>query len=168
MKMAAAAGFRNWPGLFKALLLRAWAAGAVCFFAAWGRRGAEEVGAAYSLDLIAGLVMIMILADWIIVEPFLRLAFNFRRDAGPVRGGLRLMGGALHILRTAVIITLIVGTYYCLNVLFIGSLGLDEKAVPVPLEPILFGILYGIYFFLYTLLEGAVKIHFMPRKEAVP
>ena len=52
---------------------------------------------------------------------------------------------------------IIVETYFLLNTLFIKFMGLDEKSVPVPLEPILFGILYGSYYLLYTLAEKFVS-----------
>jgi hypothetical protein len=151
-------GGRKKSEVFKALLFRMWAAGAVCFFAAWGRRGAEEVGNAFSLDLIAGLAVILLLAEWIIVEPCVRLLFNTGRRIPPGKWGLsRLFSSLLHIVKITVILLLIVGAYYCLNIFCIAVFKLDENSVPVPLEPILFGILYGIYFFLFSAAESWIK-----------
>jgi hypothetical protein len=145
-------------GAVKIMILRMWAAGAVCFFAAWGRRGAEEADNAYSLDLIAGLILIMVLCDWIILNPVIRLAFNKKQEpreakkAGPV-----LWGSLLHIARITAALILVIETYYLLNTIFIRALDLDGKAVPVPLEPILFGILYGAYFTLIGFL-GRIRL----------
>ncbi|MCL2879569.1 MAG: hypothetical protein FWF29_04920, partial [Treponema sp.] len=58
----------------KVALFRAWAAGAVCFFAAWGRSGSLDAGPAFSLNLIFGLIFFMILADILIVNPVIRMA----------------------------------------------------------------------------------------------
>ena len=62
------------PALLKVTLFRMWSAGAVCFFAAWGRTGSEEAGTAFSLNLIAGLIVIMVIADLLIVNHVIRLA----------------------------------------------------------------------------------------------
>ncbi|GHV92645.1 hypothetical protein AGMMS50268_31480 [Spirochaetia bacterium] len=129
----------------KVLLLRMWAAGAVCFFGAWGRAGAEEVGQAYSLNLIAGLIVLLVICDWIIVNPLIRYAFKKRPPAKPDKKVWRIfLEGLLHIIKITAAVLFIVGVYYLLNILFIHLFHLDEKSVPVPLEPLLFGILYGL------------------------
>jgi hypothetical protein len=132
---------------FKILLLRMWVAGAVCFFGAWGRSGAENVGSAYSLDLIAGLVVLLILCDTIIVNHIIRSVFKqYDTGGGDGKKAWTFFNAFLHIIKIVLVMVLIVGTYYALNVMFIHLFDLDAQAVPVPLEPILFGILYGIYF----------------------
>jgi len=65
----------------KIALFRMWAAGAVCFFAAWGMTAPvsmENVSHIFSLNLIGTLIGIMILADIIIVNPVIRLASGKR------------------------------------------------------------------------------------------
>jgi hypothetical protein len=133
----------------KIALFRAWAAGAVCFFGAWGRSGSEEAGYAFSLNLIAGLIVIMIICDLIIVNPVIRLATG-RKIFGDEKKGWRLfLGGPLHAAKVAALIILIMETYYFLNVFFIRAFGMEQDTVAVPLEPVLFGILYGLYYLLF-------------------
>jgi len=146
----------------KITLFRMWAAGAVCFFAAWGRAGAEEVGEAFSLNLIISLIFIMIICDLIIVNPVIRLASGQRVLGTDKQGWRVIIGRPLHIGRVVLLILLIVQTYYFLNVFFIRRLGLDENAVPVPLEPILFGILYGLYFLLSEIIVKSVVGRLFP------
>ena len=132
----------------KVALFRAWAAGAVCFFAAWGRTASQEAGAAFSLNLIAGLIVVMVICDLVIVNPVIRLASG-KKVIGDEKKGWRLfLGGPLHIVKVVALILLVMETYYFLNVFFIRVFGLDENSVAVPLEPILFGILYGLYYLL--------------------
>ena len=162
----AAAPVKNMPGI-KVILFRMWAAGAVCFFGGWGRGASEKVGGAYSIDLIAGLIVFIILSDWIIVEPVLRLIINKKSKAGRTENGNKAVGrifsqGILHILRVTFSVLLIVVTYYLLNTFFIRLFGLDEEAVPVPLEPLLFGVLYGLYYLLFCF----VKQFFLRRRGA--
>jgi hypothetical protein len=137
-----------------------WAAGAVCFFAAWGRTGAEEasmqnVGAAFSFNLIAGLIAIMVLGDILIVNPVIRLAGGKRAfDTQDKKPLMFFLDGFLHVIKVMALVLLIVQTYYFLNVLCIRMFKMDESAVPVPLEPFLFGILYGFY---YLIIDTAGK-----------
>jgi hypothetical protein len=146
----------------KIVLFRAWAAGAVCFFAAWGRGPAEEaelqgITAAFSLNLIIGLILIMVLCDLIIVNPVIRLVsrkkvINYEKD-----GWRFALGGPIHVIRVTLLVLLIVQTYYFLNVSFIKINGMDENYIAVPLEPILFGILYGLYYLLFDITINFIK-----------
>jgi len=149
-------GYRDkYAGIKRALkitLFRMWAAGAVCFFAAWGRAGPREADELFSLSLILSLILVMVLCDIIIVNPVIRLASG-KRILGDEPLGWRLfVKRPLHIVKVVLLIILIVHTYYFLNVVSIRAFGLDQDAVPVPLEPILFGTLYGLYYLFFDLL----------------
>lgn len=161
---AAGKKFPRLKSACKVTLFRMWAAGAVCFFAAWGRGGAETVGNGYSLDLVAGLVAIMILCDIIIVNPVIRLAMGKRVRGEEKSAPLFLLCGLLHIVKVTALMLLVTATYYGLNVFCIRLFGLDEKSVPVPLEPLLFGLLYGLY---YLIFETTGKAILGKRKESV-
>jgi hypothetical protein len=132
-----------------------WAAGAVCFFAAWGRAGVDDasmqsVGKAFSFNLIAGLITIMILCDFFIVNPVIRLAGGRRAfNIEEKKSYMFLLGGFLHVIKITALILLIVQTYYFINVFFIRIFNMDVNSVPVPLEPILFGVMYGLYYLLF-------------------
>ena len=123
-----------------------WAAGAVCFFAAWGRTGATETNAFFPLELIFSLILLMILGDMLIVNPVIRLASGKRALGEAKSNSAFLIGGLLHAAKVIFIMLLIVTTYYFLNVLIIRTFNLDTQSVPVPLEPLLFGIMYGFYY----------------------
>jgi hypothetical protein len=137
-----------------------WAAGSVCFFAAWGRSGVDgesmnSVGAAFSFNLIAGLIAVMVLGDIIIVNPVIRLAgggraFNYEEK----KPFMFLLGGLFHAVKVTALILLIVQTYYFINVFCINIFKMDENSVPVPLEPFLFGILYGLYYLLFDIIQN--------------
>jgi len=147
-----------------------WAAGAVCFFAAWGRAGPadaemENVAAAFSLNLIGGLIGIMILADIIIVNPIIRMASGQRVFGEEKKGFQFVFSLPLHILKVTAIMALIVFTYYLINVSFIRIFSLDESSVPVPLEPILFGIIYGLYYLLFDICFSFVSDKIFKRKN---
>jgi hypothetical protein len=157
--------------VLKITLFRMWAAGAVCFFAAWGwgdsmmaaPSGADEliVGAAFSLNIILSLIIVMVLCDLLIVNPVIRMATGQKALGEEKRAWMLILKGPLNIIRVMAIMLLIVGSYYVLNTAIIRMFGMDENMVPVPLEPILFGILYGLY---YLLIETMLKLIFRKRK----
>ena len=155
--------------LLKITLFRMWAAGAVCFFGAWGRTGPQgaemdNVAGAFSLNLIIGLIAIMILCDVIIVNPVIRLASGKRIFGGEKKGFMFIFSLPLHFIKVAVIMILVVGTYYFLNVFAIKIFSLDENHVPVPLEPILFGIIYGLYYLLFDIIYNFIYKKIFPEK----
>ena len=150
-----------------------WAAGAVCFFAAWGRAGSEEAGAAFSVNLIAGLIAVMVIADVLIVKPVIRMAggkraFSYGDDFGEKKRRPPVFGVPLHIIKVMALVLLIVQTYYILNVFFIRAFGMDENSVAVPLEPILFGILYGLYYLLFDFFGKLILNKFIRGNDEKP
>ena len=139
----------------KIMLFRMWAAGAVCFFAAWGRAAPqdsemENVAAAFSFNLITGLIIVMILCDMLIVNPIIRLVEG-KRLLGERKGIMSILWLPLNIVKVTALILLVVVTYYFINTSFIRIFAMDEKSVPVPLEPVLFGVFYGLYWLLFEI-----------------
>jgi hypothetical protein len=140
-----------------------WAAGAVCFFAAWGRPGPEDasilnVAEAFSLNLITGLIGIMIICDLVIVNPVIRMASGKRIIGEEKKGVMFILSLPLHIIKVTAIMLFIVGTYYILNVFFIRIFAQDVNSVPVPLEPVLFGIFYGLYWLLFEITKEFILV----------
>jgi hypothetical protein len=113
-----------------------------------------------------GLIVFLSLAVWIIVNPVVKMAFDLGDGPAPEGILVRAGEGLLHILRVASIVAAIVGTYYVLNTALIGMRGLARDSVPVPLEPILFGVLYGAYHVLWTAAAGRIKKLFSAQKTA--
>ena len=117
----------------------------------------ENVAEAFSLNLIFGLIALMILCDIIIVNPVIRMVSG-KRVFGEEKKGLSFVFSLpLQFIRVAVIMVLVVGTDYYLNVFAIRIFSLDENQVPVPLEPILFGILYGLYYLLFDIIYNLIS-----------
>ena len=147
--------------LLKITLFRMWAAGAVCFFGAWGRTGPqgsemENVAGAFSLNLIIGLIAVMIICDIVIVNPVIRMASGKRVFGEEKKGLMFIFSLPLHFIKVAAIMVLVVGTYYFLNIFAIKIFSLDENHVSVPLEPILFGIIYGLYYLLFDIIYSFI------------
>ena len=154
----------------KETIFRMWAAGAVCFFGAWGRagpQGAEMENAAgwFSFNLIGTLIALMVIADIVIVNPVIRLASGKRVFGEEKKGAMFVFSLPLQFLKVTAIILLMVGTYFLLNMLFISVFSLDSNSVPVPLEPILFGVLYGLYYLAFNTVIKIIKGKLFPEKE---
>jgi len=152
----------------KITLFRMWAAGAVCFFAAWGRSGPqdaelENVAGAFSLNLIAGLIAIMILADIIIINPVIRMACGKPVFGAEKKGLMFVFSLPLHFIKVTALMLLIVATYYFINIAVIHIFSYDAQSVPLPLEPIFFGIIYGIYYLLFDIVIKFVSGKIFPQ-----
>ncbi len=124
----------------KLLLVKWWFAAAVCFFFLWGL----GVYVPHMLDLL----VITAVASGFVTD---LLTNNVLRFVAPVRGANdRWMmypkkGFAslpLNLLHAAVVLFLVYTAYNALNALLISLGGLENTAVPLGVEPILFGLLY--------------------------
>lgn len=136
------------------LLIRWWAAGAVYFFVGWG----TFLGNQQSLiDFVFSLGLIMGLFNIFIINPVLRLMFKL----GPARPPReysywqRLRDYAVELVKSVFIAFIIALIYMATNMALIALLSLPAEAVPLPGEPILFGMFYVLVF---VLLEIIVKM----------
>ena len=135
------------------LLIRWWAAGAVYFFIGWGTFLGNQQS---SLDFVFSLGLVMGLFNILIINPALRMMFNLGPPRPPREYGYwRRLRDYLGELLTSIVIMFVIALMYrAINTLLIALLSLSSEAVPLPGEPILFGLFYVVVF---VLLEISVK-----------
>ncbi len=143
----------KWPGWLKTLLLKWWAAGALLFFIGWGLPiGLSSMYLALLLGVVGG-----VFTD-LIGNNILRVAVR-NNESEPYmmwpQGGAG--GLVLNVLHSVLIAYLIMLTYTAVNVILIGLLGLEATAVPLGVEPILFGLLYLGFDMLLILIKRRVQ-----------
>jgi uncharacterized membrane protein YvlD (DUF360 family) len=140
-----------------AMLIRWWAAGAVYFFIGWGTFssiGQSMIGFAFSLGLVLGLFNILI------VNPVLRLLFNIGPKKRPPHENTfaqRLSDHLVELLKTLFIVFIVAMFYQLINSIIIAVSDLPPDAVPLPGEPILFGVFYVFVFWGLGLLVNRIK-----------
>ena len=148
---------RWWQRIFTdrtiSLIIRWWAAGAVYFFIGWGTNLGRQ---ASLIDLVFFLGLVMGLFNAFIVNPGLKMVFNItpRRPPRENTNWQRMSDYFVELIKNIFIVFIVAMIYVTINVSLIQLLNLPEDAVPLPGEPILFGIFYVIVF---VLLEGLVN-----------
>lgn len=153
---------RRIPSWLKAVLLKFWFSGAVCYFVMWG------LGLTISgLDLIAALAVVLGLVNDLMVNHALR---HFEPYAGaydkwimfPIQ---KFWTVFLNVIYAAVILFFIIQTYTLINVVLVGSVETAES-VAMGVEPILFGLLFTGYDVLFVTVKNALVKAFETAKGA--
>ena len=127
-------------GWVKLLLVKWWFAAAVCFFFIWGLGNYIP----HLLDLLVVTGVALGFVTDLLTNPVLRFVApekgaNDRWMMYPKKGFISL---PLNVLHSGVILFLVYTVYNALNGLLISMQGMEETAVPLGVEPILFGLLY--------------------------
>lgn len=128
------------PSWFKILFMKFWFPAAVCFFFLWGL-------GAYVPDML-DLLFITALALGIVTDLLTNNALRFfsrtegSNDRWMMYPGKGFITFPLNMLHSCVIMFLIFTFYNALNRGIIAVAGLSNEAVPLGVEPLLFGLLY--------------------------
>lgn len=131
------------------LVVRWWAAGAVYFFIGWG----TSLGNQQSIiDFVVILGLIMGVFNILIINPGLRLMFNIgtKRPQRENTGWQRTSDYLIELLKNIFMVLVVVLIYRAINIMAISVFDLSADAVPLPGEPIFFGL---FYVFVFVLLE---------------
>ena len=147
-----------------AMLIRWWAAGAVYFFIGWGTSAGRSM-----IDLIITLGMVMGLLNILIINPALRMAFNIGPDKRPQHENTflqRLSDRLVEFLKTFFIVFTVAMFYQVINRTIIAARDLPLDTVPLPGEPIMFGIFYIFVFWCIDLVVSKIKRIIVSNREA--
>lgn len=131
------------PNWIKAVLIKAWFAGAVFYFVGWGL----FINTADQLDLMLVLGLVLGVVTDLIVN---RILSSMERSKGEFKALImfpdrRFLNFILNIIYGVVLCTLVAYTYQLINVSAIELYHLPKTTVAVGTEPILFGILCVSY-----------------------
>jgi hypothetical protein len=128
-----------------AMLIRWWAAGAVYFFIGWG----TSVGRQSMIDFVFSLGLWMGLFNILIINPSLRSLFNIGPKKRPQHENTfaqRLSDHLVELLKTIFIVFNVAMLYQVINSTIIAARDLSPDTLPLPGEPIMFGIFYVFVF----------------------
>lgn len=134
-----------------ALIIRWWAVGAVYFFIGWGTNLSQRgiIDFAFFLGLSIGIF------NMLVVNPVIRMVLKTKATKGYMETSIKdkVIGRMTEIVKSILIVVLMTYIYNIANTLLIALLGLGEESIPLPGEPITFGI---IYILIWSLINGLV------------
>lgn len=138
------------------LFIRWWAAGAVYFFIGWGTSLGNQqslIDFAFTLGVVIGLGNILIL------DPVLRMLFNLpsNRPPGSNTFSQRISDYLVELIKSVFLVIVVALIYMVINDTLIRVLNLPADALPLPGEPILFGLFYVIVFVLFGKIATTIK-----------
>ena len=131
------------PSWLKALFIKFWFNGAVCFFFYWGL--------GIYLTHIWDLILVMAVAMGIITDVIVNNIFRFMQsdereyDKWMMTPSKKFWTFFVNILYAGAVTLAVVYTYEGLNILINSAQGNDPEAVPLGVEPFLFGVFYLVY-----------------------
>lgn len=138
------------------LIIRWWAAGAVYFFIGWGTSLGQQqsvIDFAFMLGLVIGLGNILV------INPVFRMLFDSvpRRPPGSNTFSQRISDYLVELIKSVFLVVMVAFIYVVINNILISLLNLSPDAVPLPGEPILFGVFYVIVFVLFEKISTKIK-----------
>lgn len=144
----------NIPSWFKIVFVKFWFSGAICYFFLWGL-GLYISG----LDLMAALAIGLGVSTDLMVNHLLHF---FEPEEGAYNKWMMIPSRKfwtifLNVIYAGVVLFGVIQAYRLINIFLAG--GASDGTVAVPVEPILFGLLYmGVDMLLITLRNTMVKI----------
>lgn len=144
------------------LLIRWWVAGAIYFYIGWGTGLGSKTN---SIDFIFFLGLAIGLVNSFVLNPVLNKMFKLKlskkyRDTSIM---YKVKSRLIEIVKAMTIVVIMVQVYSFINITFIKIFDLRPESIPLPGEPITFGIIYVI---LYTIFEKIIlKIENKSRKK---
>jgi len=138
------------------LFIRWWSAGAVYFFIGWGTSLGQQqtvIDFAFTLGLVIGLGNILVL------NPVLRMLFEqvSTRPPGYNTFSQRISDYLVEMIKSIFLVIMVAAIYVVINNALIRLMNLPANAVPLPGEPILFGLFYVFVFVLFEKVSTRIK-----------
>ncbi len=147
---------KKWPAAVKALLIKAWFAGAVYFFVGWGL----FINSLDQLDLTLALGLVLGAVTDLMVN---RILVAFMDNGGDTYKRYIMFYSKkfyffwVNILYGVLLSFLIAYTYHAINLIAVRLYDLAENAVVLGAEPILYGVFFTVYDALLVAIKNFIK-----------
>lgn len=152
------------PSWAKILFVKFWFSGAICYFFLWGLGLYLQ-----NLDLMVALAIGLGVVTDLMINGLLKYfePQKYAYDKWMMVTVRKWWSMFLNVLYAGVLLFFIVQTYEIINRIATGSTAAEAQSVPVPVEPLLFGLLYMGYDMLFILIKNNVVKAFRDANEKV-
>lgn len=136
------------------LLIRWWVAGAIYFFIGWGTGLGSKTNL---IDFIFLLGLAIGLVNSFALNPILNRMFNLKSSKKYLETTViqKVKLRLFEILKAMIIVIMMIYIYAFINVSLINFFNLPSESIPLPGEPITFGIIYVV---LFVIVEKIIDI----------
>ena len=129
----------------KGLLIRLWFAGLVCYLILWGTNSSKDY-----LDLILFLSIAHLASDLIfsnnIIKGMFKTRLQLMKPYKEMKSFQRIKMWLYSYVENVICVLGVIGIYQLINIIIIKARNLESTAVPLPVEPILYSIIYMIIY----------------------
>lgn len=152
------------PTWVKILFVKFWFGGAICYFCLWGLNMFLQ-----NVELLVAICVGLGVCTDLMVNHLLRFLEPEKGDYDKwIMVTVRKFWSIfLNVLYSAVLLFFIVQTYEVVNTLITGQSAATANSIPVPVEPILFGLLYMGYDMLFIFIKNMVVKAFRDAEKKV-
>lgn len=140
----------------KALLIRLWFNGLVCYLVLWGSNVSNDM-----LDLLTLLPLAHFICEMILTNNIIKSCFKTRltlnKKYSQMNSFQRIKMWVYSFLENFLVVLIVIGIYELINRVIITIGNLDKLTVPFPVEPFAYSVIFtAIYYIFYF-----VKYRFM-------
>lgn len=151
---------------FKGLLVRLWFHGLICYLVLWGSSVSNDM-----LDLMILLPLAHFICNAILVHPIIRACFktrlNMEKKYRDLKSYQRILSWLYAFLECFLTVLIVIGIYEGVNRMIIAIGKLDKSAVPFPVEPFGYAIIYTLIFYVFYFLKYKFVIRFLQGRDVV-
>lgn len=148
----------------KACVVRLWFAGLICYLVLWGSSVSNDL-----LDLLLLLPLAHFLCDVLLANPIIRSVFktrlNLQKKYGEMNSFQRIKIWVYAFLEVFLTVAIVIGIYEGLNRMIIAIGGLDKTAVPFPVEPFSYALIYTLVYYLFYFLKYKFMLNLLQGKR---
>ncbi len=136
----------------KALFIRLWFSGLVCYLVLWGSRVANDF-----LDLLLLLPLAHFICDLLLTNTIIKAMFktrlNLHKKYSELKSFQRIKMWVYAFIEVFLTVVLVIGIYEGINRLIIHIGGLDPSSVPFPVEPFGYAFLYTFVYYIFYFIK---------------
>ncbi len=144
----------------KALFVRLWFNGLVCYLVLWGSSISYD-----TLDLITLLPLAHFICNVVLINPIIKACFKTRltleKKYKEMNSFQRIKMWLYSFLECFLTVLIVIGIYEGINICIIYFTKLDKTAVPFPVEPFGYALIFTTIFYVFYFIKYKFVLRFL-------
>lgn len=144
----------------KALFVRLWFNGLVCYLVLWGSNVSNDM-----VDLLTLLPLAHFICIWILINPIIKACFKTRltleKKYKEMKSFQRIKMWLYSFLECVLTVLMVIGIYEGINRSVIYFAKMDKTAVPFPVEPFGYAIIFTAIYYIFYFIKYRFVLRFL-------